>query len=114
MRCQKPPPIWARRRWVDPAGDRLAALACAWYRESARCLSFVLAVLGSLAESKLMGGQAVIVIADEVETAFTYGPGLAAKARSLAMTLDRDHPALMAIFLRLRGIDLDLIMGKRR
>ena len=34
-------------------------------------LTFVLAA-GALAESKLLGGQAVIVIADEIETAFTY------------------------------------------
>ncbi|MDE0112495.1 MAG: ABC transporter permease subunit, partial [Albidovulum sp.] len=34
-------------------------------------LSFVLAA-GALAESKLLGGQAVIVIADEIDTAFTY------------------------------------------
>ena len=35
-------------------------------------LSFVLAA-GAMAESKLLGGQTVIVIADEIETAFTYG-----------------------------------------
>ncbi|MEO0763048.1 MAG: ABC transporter permease, partial [Pseudomonadota bacterium] len=35
-------------------------------------LSFVLAA-GAIAESKLLGGQAVIVIGDDVETAFTYG-----------------------------------------
>ncbi len=35
-------------------------------------LTFVLAA-GAMAESKLLGGQAVIVMADEIETAFTYG-----------------------------------------
>ena len=35
-------------------------------------LSFVLAA-GALAESKILGGQAVIAMADDIETAFTYG-----------------------------------------
>lgn len=35
-------------------------------------LSFVLAA-GALAESKILGGQVVIAIADDVETAFTFG-----------------------------------------
>jgi len=34
-------------------------------------LSFALAA-GAVAESKLLGGQAIIVISDDVETAFTY------------------------------------------
>jgi len=35
-------------------------------------LSFVLAA-GALAESKILGGQAVIAVADDIETAFTFG-----------------------------------------
>ena len=35
-------------------------------------LSFVLAA-GAMSESKILGGQSVIVIADDIETAFTFG-----------------------------------------
>lgn len=73
-------------------------------------LSFVLAA-GALAESKLMGGQAVIVIADEVETAFTYGQDWPLGS-ALAMTLIAIIGTL-AIF-GVSRVDLDLIMGKRR
>ncbi|WP_095588956.1 ABC transporter permease [Actibacterium ureilyticum] len=48
-------------------------------------LTFVLSA-GAIAESKLLGGQAVIVIADEVETAFTYGQNWPLGA-ALAMVL---------------------------
>lgn len=73
-------------------------------------LSFVLAA-GAIAESKLLGGQAVIVIADEVETAFTYG---------------QDWPlgsALSIVLISIIGglaiygvsrVNLDEIMGRKR
>jgi len=73
-------------------------------------LSFVLAA-GALAESKLLGGQTVIVIADEVETAFTYG---------------QDWPlgsALSIVLISIIGglaiygvsrVNLDEIMGRKR
>ena len=73
-------------------------------------LSFVLAA-GALAESKLLGGQAVIVIADEVETAFTYGqnwPLGSALAMMLILIV-----GVMAI-LAISRVDLDTIMGRRR
>lgn len=73
-------------------------------------LSFVLAA-GALAESKLLGGQAVIVIADEVETAFTYGqnwPLGSALAMMLIMIV-----GVLATFAIAR-VDLDSIMGRRR
>lgn len=73
-------------------------------------LTFVLAA-GAVAESKLLGGQAVIVIADDVETAFTYGQNWPLGS-ALAMVL-------IAIIgsIALYGvsrIDLDAIMGRRR
>lgn len=73
-------------------------------------LSFVLAA-GALAESKLLGGQSVIVIADEVETAFTYGqdwPLGSALSMILIIII-----GLLAIF-GISRIDLDTIMGRRR
>jgi spermidine/putrescine transport system permease protein len=73
-------------------------------------LSFVLAA-GAMAESKLLGGQAVIVIADEVETAFTYGQNWPLGS-ALAMILILIIGSL-AIFGVAR-VDLDTIMGRRR
>lgn len=73
-------------------------------------LTFVLSA-GALIESKLLGGQAVIVIADEVETAFTYGQNWPLGS-ALAMVLILIVGAL-AIFA-LSKVDLDGIMGRRR
>ena len=73
-------------------------------------LSFVLAA-GALAESKLLGGQAVIVIADDIETAFTFGQNWPLGA-SLAMILIIIIGSL-AIF-GVSRIDLDAIMGRKR
>ncbi len=72
-------------------------------------LTFILS-LGSLAESKIMGGQAVIMIADDIETAFTFsqnwplGSALSVLLMLLAGTL--------VIYL-LRRIDLGAILGRR-
>ena len=73
-------------------------------------LTFVLSA-GALIESKLLGGQAVIVIADEVETAFTYGQDWPLGS-ALAMVLILIVGGL-AVFA-LSKIDLDGIMGRRR
>ncbi len=73
-------------------------------------LTFVLAA-GAMAESKLLGGQAVIVMADEIETAFTYGQNWPLGS-ALALILILIIGAL-AIFA-LSRIDLDGIMGRRR
>jgi len=73
-------------------------------------LTFVLAA-GALAESKLLGGQAVIVIADEIETAFTYGQNWPLGS-ALAMAL-----IFIIGFLAVLGVsrvDLDAIMGRKR
>ena len=61
------------------------------YFGETQIITFVLSA-GALIESKLLGGQAVIVIADEVETAFTVGQnwplGSALAGRALG-----SHPA---------------------
>ncbi|SOD91886.1 ABC transporter permease [Caenispirillum bisanense] len=73
-------------------------------------LTFVLAA-GAIAESKLLGGQAVIVIADDVETAFTYGQNWPLGS-ALAMVLIAiiGSVALYGV----SRVDLDAIMGRRR
>lgn len=71
-------------------------------------ISFVLAA-GALAESKLLGGQEVIVIADDIESAFSYGQNWPLGS-ALAMVLILIVGAL-AIF-GLSRIDLDRIMGR--
>ncbi|SMC11485.1 Spermidine/putrescine transport system permease protein PotB [Roseovarius aestuarii] len=73
-------------------------------------LSFVLAA-GALAESKILGGQAVIVIADDIETAFTFGQNWPLGA-ALSMILIVIIGGL-AIF-GVNRIDLDAIMGRKR
>lgn len=73
-------------------------------------LSFVLAA-GALAESKILGGQAVIVIADDIETAFTFGqnwPLGAALSVILIVIIGG-----LAVF-GVNKIDLDSIMGRKR
>ena len=73
-------------------------------------LTFVLSA-GALIESKLLGGQAVIVIADEVESAFTFGQNWPLGS-ALAMVLILIVGGL-AVFA-LSRVDLDGIMGARR
>ena len=73
-------------------------------------LSFVLAA-GALAESKLLGGQTVIVMADEVETAFTYGQDWPLGS-ALSMVLIAIIGSL-AIY-GVSKVDLDTIMGRKR
>ena len=72
-------------------------------------LTFVLSA-GALAESKLLGGQTVVVMADEIETAFTYGQNWPLGS-SLAMVLI----AMIGVmaYLALGRLDLDEIMGRR-
>lgn len=72
-------------------------------------LCFVLSA-GAMAESKILGGRVVIVFADDIETAFTYGQNWSLGA-ALAMTLIVLIGAL-AIF-GISRIDLDKIMGGR-
>jgi spermidine/putrescine transport system permease protein len=73
-------------------------------------LSFVLAA-GAVAESKILGGQAVIAIADDVETAFTFGQNWPLGS-ALSMILILIIGGLA--FLGVSRIDLDSIMGRER
>lgn len=72
-------------------------------------LTFVLAA-GAIAESKLLGGQVIVVLADDVETAFTYGQNWPLGS-ALAMTLIAVIGSIALIGVS--RIDLDSIMGRR-
>ena len=73
-------------------------------------LCFVLAA-GAVAESKLLGGQAVIVIADEVETAFTYGQNWPLGS-ALAMVLIMIIGTIAVVGIS--RFNLDEILGRQR
>ncbi len=73
-------------------------------------LSFVLAA-GALAESKILGGQAVIAIADDIETAFTFGQNWPlGSALSMILIVIIGGFALFGV----SKVDLDAIMGRKR
>jgi spermidine/putrescine transport system permease protein len=73
-------------------------------------LSFVLAA-GALAESKILGGQAVIAIADDIETAFTFGQDWPlGSALSMILIVIIGSLALFGV----SRVDLDTIMGRKR
>ncbi|MDR9394119.1 ABC transporter permease [Roseovarius sp. SYSU LYC5161] len=73
-------------------------------------LCFVLSA-GALAEAKLLGGRSVIVIADDIESAFTYGQDWPlGSALSMVLILIIGSLAIFAI----SRIDLDAIMGRKR
>jgi len=73
-------------------------------------LSFVLAT-GALAESKILGGQAVIAIADDIETAFTFGQNWPlGSALSMILIVIIGTLALFGV----SKVDLDAIMGRKR
>jgi spermidine/putrescine transport system permease protein len=72
-------------------------------------LTFIL-VLGSLAESKILGGQAVVMIADDIESAFTFAQNWP-KGSVLSVLLIALSGVI--VFLVFRRIDLDRIIGRR-
>jgi len=72
-------------------------------------LTFILA-LGSLAESKILGGQAVVMIADDIESAFTFAQNWP-KGSVLSVILIALSGLI--IFMLFRRIDLDRIIGGR-
>jgi len=73
-------------------------------------LTFVLAA-GALAESKILGGQAVIAIADDIETAFTFEQNWPlGSALSMILILIIGGLALFGV----SKVDLDAIMGRKR
>lgn len=73
-------------------------------------LTFVLGA-GALAEAKILGGRAVIVITDDIETAFTYSQNWPLGS-ALSMILILIIGAL--VVLGLSRVDLDKIMGRGR
>ncbi len=72
-------------------------------------LVFIL-TLGSLAESKILGGQVIIMIADDIESAFTFAQNWpkGSVLSVLLITL-----SLVIIFFLFRRIDLDRLVGRR-
>jgi spermidine/putrescine transport system permease protein len=72
-------------------------------------LTFILS-LGSLAESKILGGQAVVMIADDIESAFTFAQNWP-KGSVLSVMLIAFSGTL--VFFLFRHIDLDRIIGRR-
>ena len=71
-------------------------------------LVFIL-TLGSLAESKILGGQAIIMIADDIESAFTFAQNWP-KGSVLSVLLI--IISMLIIFFLFRKIDLDRLMGR--
>ena len=72
-------------------------------------LTFILS-LGSLAESKILGGQAVIMIADEIETAFTFGQNWPLGSALSVILIVFSGTLVLTL---LRWLDLDRILGRR-
>ena len=72
-------------------------------------LVFVL-TLGSLAESKILGGQAIVMIADDIESAFTFAQNWP-KGSVLSVILITI--SLIIIYFLFRKIDLDRLVGRR-
>ncbi len=72
-------------------------------------LTFILA-MGSLAESKILGGQAVVMIADDIESAFTFAQNWP-KGSVLSVLLIALSGLI--VFVLFRRIDLDQIIGRR-
>ena len=72
-------------------------------------LCFILA-LGSLAESKILGGQTVIMIADDIESAFTFAQNW---PRGSVLSVLLIALSGLIVFLLFRNIDLDRIIGRR-
>jgi len=72
-------------------------------------LVFILS-LGSLAESKILGGQTVVMIADDIESAFTFAQNWP-KGSVLSVLLI--GLSGLIVFLLFRRIDLDRIIGRR-
>jgi spermidine/putrescine transport system permease protein len=72
-------------------------------------LTFVLAV-GAVAESKVLGGQSVIVITQDIEIAFTYSQNWPfGSALAVILTLIVG----LLTFLGIGRLDVDRILGRR-
>ncbi len=72
-------------------------------------LTFIL-VLGSLAESKILGGQTIVMIADDIESAFTFAQNWP-KGSVLSVIMIVLSGSI--VYFLFRRIDLDRIIGRR-
>ena len=72
-------------------------------------LTFILA-LGSLAEAKILGGQVVVMLADDIESAFTFAQNWP-RGSVLSVLMIVFSGSL--IFFLFRRIDLDRLLGGR-
>ena len=72
-------------------------------------LTFILA-MGSLAELKILGGQAVVMIADDIELAFTFAQNWPKGSVLSVMLIALSG---LIVFVLFRRIDLDQIIGRR-
>ena len=72
-------------------------------------LTFILS-LGSLAESKILGGQAIVMIADDIESAFTFAQNW---PRGSVLSVLLITLSGVIVFFLFRRVDLDRIVGRR-
>lgn len=72
-------------------------------------LTFIL-VLGSLAESKILGGQVIVMISDDIESAFTFAQNWPKGSVLSVLLLALSGLIVVVLF---RRIDLDRIIGRR-
>jgi spermidine/putrescine transport system permease protein len=72
-------------------------------------LTFVLA-LGALVESKILGGQSIVMVADEIESAFTFGQNWPKGSAISTLLILLSGVIVLFLFKR---IDLDRILGRR-
>ncbi len=72
-------------------------------------LTFVL-VLGSLAEAKILGGQAIVMIADDIESSFTFAQNWP-KGSALSVLLIALSGTI--VFFLFKRVDLDRVIGRR-
>lgn len=73
-------------------------------------LTFVLSA-GAVAEAKLLGGRSVVVLTDDVESAFTYAQNWPLGS---ALSLMLIVIAAVIVLAPLSRVDLDAIMGRRK
>lgn len=73
-------------------------------------LTFVLSA-GAVAEAKLLGGRTVVVLTDDVESAFTYAQNWPLGS---ALSLSLIVIVAVLVMVPISRIDLDAIMGRRK
>ncbi|VDS08429.1 Spermidine/putrescine transport system permease protein PotB [Paracoccus haematequi] len=73
-------------------------------------LTFVLSA-GAIAEAKLLGGRSVVVLTDDVESAFTFGQNWPLGS---ALSLMLIVIVALLVLVPISRIDLDTLMGRKR